>query len=81
MELDVPGVCESLVDSFILMVFGAIRAAFTLGVSGPLVAFDAVSLRHGGFILDSVVVPSSMRVRVRSYGYVPRGVVLCALLV
>ena len=78
--LDVPSVCEALVGSFILMAFDAMRAAFTLAYQGAR-CLDAVSLRVGGFILGSVVVPSSMQVRARSYGYAFRGVVWYDLLV
>ena len=35
---------------------------------GAARCLDAVSLRVVGFILDSVIVPSSLQVRVRSYG-------------
>ena len=41
---------------------------------------DAVSLEVGGFILDSVVVPISVQVRVRSCGYAFRGEVWYAFL-
>ena len=57
------GVCEALVESFVLMIFDAMRAA--LWRIGAARCHGAVSLGVGGFILE----PSSLQVRARSYGY------------